>query len=162
LKQSETRDQTRKGAKINGSNYNSSGGLDYKIVKTAKDRIENIHFQNFWLPTHSPCTREEIHACFRLFIRVTGLVQWPSQAYGVQPRPMGRAGPNKKNSNMWFFQNILLYFDQYWFVFLYCKDTNPVLKYQVFVKIKKKYFLFSCIRLSLSKIYIKNSYCIFI
>jgi hypothetical protein len=45
LKQSETKDQTRKGAKIKGSNYNSYGGLDYKIVKTAKDRIENIHFE---------------------------------------------------------------------------------------------------------------------
>jgi hypothetical protein len=45
LKQFETRDQTRKGAKIKGSNYNSSGGLDYKIIKTAKDRIENIHFE---------------------------------------------------------------------------------------------------------------------
>jgi hypothetical protein len=29
---------------------------------------------------------------------------------------------------------LLLYFDQYQFVFLYCKDTNPVLKYPVFVK----------------------------
>jgi hypothetical protein len=45
LKQSETKDQTRKGAKIKGSNYNSYRGLDYKIVKTAKDRIENIHFE---------------------------------------------------------------------------------------------------------------------
>jgi len=45
LKQSETKDQTRKGAKIKGSSYNSYGGLDYKIVKTAKDRIENIHFE---------------------------------------------------------------------------------------------------------------------
>jgi len=45
LKQSETRDPTRKCAKIKGSNYNSSRGLDYKIVKTAKDRIKNIHFE---------------------------------------------------------------------------------------------------------------------
>ena len=29
---------------------------------------------------------------------------------------------------------LLLYFDQYRFVFLYCKDINPVLKYPVFVK----------------------------
>jgi len=28
---------------------------------------------------------------------------------------------------------------KYWFVFLYCKDTNPVLKYLVFVKIKKMF-----------------------
>ena len=45
MKQFETRDQTRKGATIKGSNYNSSRGLDYKIIKTAKDRIENIHFE---------------------------------------------------------------------------------------------------------------------
>jgi hypothetical protein len=45
LKQSETKDQTRKDVKIKGSNYNSYRGLDYKIVKTAKDRIENIHFE---------------------------------------------------------------------------------------------------------------------
>jgi len=55
---------------------------------------------------------------------------------------------------------LLLYFDQYRFVFLYCKDTNPVLKYPVFVKTSKKYIitkknvLFSGIRPSLSNIYI--------
>jgi hypothetical protein len=37
LKQSETKDQTGKGTKIKGSNYNLSGGLDYKIVRTSKD-----------------------------------------------------------------------------------------------------------------------------
>ena len=41
---------------------------------------------------------------------------------------------------------LVLYFGQYRFVFLYCKDTNPVLKYPVFVKkkmfIKKKCFVF--------------------
>jgi hypothetical protein len=34
LKQSETKDQTGKGAKIKGSNCNFSEGLDYKIIKT--------------------------------------------------------------------------------------------------------------------------------
>jgi len=34
LKQSETRDQTRKGAKIKGSNYNSFGGLITKLSST--------------------------------------------------------------------------------------------------------------------------------
>ena len=29
---------------------------------------------------------------------------------------------------MWFYVILLLYFDQYRFVFLYRKDTNPVLK----------------------------------
>jgi len=46
-----------------------------------------------------------------------------------------------------------MYFDQCWFVFLYCKDTSPVLKYPVFVKFSKN-VLFSCIRSSLSNIYI--------
>jgi hypothetical protein len=35
---------------------------------------------------------------------------------------------------MWFSAILLLHFDQYRFVFLYCKDTNPVFKYPVFVK----------------------------
>ena len=41
-----------------------------------------------------------------------------------------------------------IYFAQYWFVFLYRKDTNPVLKYLVFIKTlqkiikQKKYFVF--------------------
>jgi hypothetical protein len=42
LKQSETKDQTRKDVTIKGSNYNFSGGLDYKIVKISKDQIRNI------------------------------------------------------------------------------------------------------------------------
>jgi hypothetical protein len=60
----------------------------------------------------------------------------------AQPQGPGWAQPeNKKISskiiskNLSFFANILLHFDQYWFVFLYCKDTNPVLKYLVFIKI---------------------------
>jgi len=54
---------------------------------------------------------------------------------------------------------LLLYFDQYRFVFLYCKDTNPVLKYPVFVKTskihnyKKKIFCFHAYGL-VSPIYI--------
>jgi hypothetical protein len=40
-----------------------------------------------------------------------------------------------------------------WFVFLHRKNTHPVLKYPVFVKtLKKNMFLFSCIRLNLSKL----------
>ena len=34
--------------------------------------------------------------------------------------------------------------------FIYCKNTNPILKYSVFVK--KMFFFVSCIRLSLSKL----------
>ena len=46
------------------------------------------------------------------------------------------------------FCKLLLHFNQYWFVFLYCKDTNLVLKYLVFVTTlnffikNKKYFIF--------------------
>jgi len=36
----------------------------------------------------------------------------------------------------------LLHFDQYQFVFLYCKDTNPVLKYPVFIKTLNFFFVF--------------------
>jgi len=51
---------------------------------------------------------------------------------------------NKKKSSskiiskIWDFVVILLlYFGQYRLAFLYCKDTNPVLKYPVFVKTSK-------------------------
>jgi hypothetical protein len=53
LKQSETKDQTGKGTKIKGSNYNLSGGLDYKIVRTSKDQIRNIHFDRKTTPFQS-------------------------------------------------------------------------------------------------------------
>jgi len=53
LKQSETKDQTKKGTKIKGSNYNLSGGLDYKIVRTSKDQIRNIHFDRKTAPFQS-------------------------------------------------------------------------------------------------------------
>jgi len=49
---------------------------------------------------------------------------------------MGRAGPSPKKilqkvilkKYVIFFVKFLLHFDQYRFVFLYCKDTNPALK----------------------------------
>jgi len=53
MKQSEMKDQTRKGNKIKGSNYNLSGGLDYKIVRTSKDQIRNIHFDRKTAPFES-------------------------------------------------------------------------------------------------------------
>jgi hypothetical protein len=53
LKQSETKDQTGKGTKIKGSNYNLSRGLDYKIVRTSKDQIRNIHFDRKTAPFQS-------------------------------------------------------------------------------------------------------------
>jgi hypothetical protein len=40
LKQSETKDQTEKDAKIKGSNYNFYGGLDYKIAKKSIPKSE--------------------------------------------------------------------------------------------------------------------------
>jgi hypothetical protein len=90
--------------------------------------------------------------------------------------PLGLLGPaqphgpgwaqlfkNYFKKNLWFSANFLLHFDQYCFVFLYCKDTNPVLKYLVFVKILKKIKnIFLCIRPSLSKKKLKKSYFIFI
>jgi len=79
----------------------------------------------------------------------TGLLG-PAQPHGpswTQPKKI-----NKKiiiNSKNIFkklfviFSYILLHFDQYWFVFLYYKDTNPVLKYLVFIKkYKNKMFCF--------------------
>jgi hypothetical protein len=53
LKQFETKDQTGKGTKIKGSNYNLSEGLDYKIVKTSEDQIRNIHFDRKTVPFQS-------------------------------------------------------------------------------------------------------------
>jgi hypothetical protein len=53
LKQSETKDQTGKGTKIKGSNYNLSGGLDYKNIRTSKDQIRNIHFDRKTAPFQS-------------------------------------------------------------------------------------------------------------
>jgi len=56
---------------------------------------------------------------------------------------MGRVGPSPKNKFLKIFFSKICDFPQifycilkYWFVFLYCKDTNPVLKYLVFVKNK--------------------------
>jgi hypothetical protein len=65
-----------------------------------------------------------------------------------------------------FLQIVLLCFNQYRFVFLYCKDTNLVLKYLVFVKIffkknNKKIFCFHAYSQVSQKIK-KKSYCIFI
>jgi len=44
LKQSETKDQTGKGAKIKGSNYNLSKGLDYKIAKNIQGPNQKYAF----------------------------------------------------------------------------------------------------------------------
>ena len=66
---------------------------------------------------------------------------------------LGQVWPIRKKisknyfKKLWCFANLLLHFDQYRFVFLYCKDTNPVWKYSVFVrhqknKIKIKIFCF--------------------
>ena len=61
----------------------------------------------------------------------------------AQPQGPGWAQPVKKNyfqKIYEFLQIFLLYFSQYQFVFLYCKDTNSVLKYPVFNK--KKIYIF--------------------
>jgi hypothetical protein len=78
-------------------------------------------------------------ACF-------GSLAWASDQAGLaasSPATWAGLGPARKKiqklfqKNLWFSINFLLHFDQYWFVFLYCKDTNPVLKYMVFVKTLK-------------------------
>jgi len=58
---------------------------------------------------------------------------------------MGRVGPSLKKNSLKkdsFKKNVIFrrYFIvlKYWFVFLYYKDTNPVLKYLIFVKKNKK------------------------
>ena len=43
MKQTETKDQTRKVFKIKGSNDNLSRDLITKLQKTSEDQIENIH-----------------------------------------------------------------------------------------------------------------------
>jgi len=45
LKQSETKDQTERDAKIKGYNYNFSRGLDYKIVKNIQGPNQKYHFE---------------------------------------------------------------------------------------------------------------------
>jgi len=78
------------------------------------------------------------------------------------------AGPSPKTNSSKIiskkyviFCKFFTFFYQYWFEFLYCKDTNPVLKYLVFVKTyKKKYFVFKHMTKSLKNK--KKSYCIFI
>jgi hypothetical protein len=72
----------------------------------------------------------------------------PAQLYRLR-----WAQPEKKRKKENFLQKLfqkicdfpqifLLYFDQYWFVYLYCKDTNLVLKYLIFVKTLKICFVF--------------------
>jgi hypothetical protein len=89
---------------------------------------------------------------------VGSLARASDQVAGSSPAIWAGLGPApQKNSskiiskNLWFSANILLHFNQYWFVFLYCKDTNLVLKYLVFVKTKKKYFVFMHTAKSLKK-----------
>ena len=72
-----------------------------------------------------------------------------TQAGWVQPSHMGRVGPSAQKKLFFtnyfkricdFLQIFLVHFKQYWFVFLYYKDTNPVLKYQVFIKTLNFFF----------------------
>jgi hypothetical protein len=95
-----------------------------------------------------------------------GSLAWasdPARLAGSSPATWAGLGPARKKNFKKLFQKIcdfpkIFYFIfyQYWFVFLYCKDTNLVLKYPIFVKTLKnnkkiKNVLFSCIRPSLSK-----------
>jgi hypothetical protein len=82
-------------------------------------------------------------------------VTWLGWLGPAQPYGPGWARPERKKKEI-FFKNyfkkkyvifpriFLLNFAKYWLVFLYRKDTNPVLKYLVFIKnIEKKYFCFN-------------------
>jgi hypothetical protein len=80
-------------------------------------------------------------------------------------QPHGSGGPAKKNKkilqkvfqkNLWFFCKV---FTAFWSIsvciFIYCKDTNPVLKYPVFIKTLKKILCFHAYgQVSLKKIII--------
>jgi len=70
---------------------------------------------------------------------VHGLVNPHGWLGPAQPFEPGWTQPQKFFKNYFkkgcdFPQIFLLYFNQYWFVFLYYKNTNLVLKYSVFVK----------------------------
>jgi hypothetical protein len=68
--------------------------------------------------------------------------QGPAQPYGsswTQPQKKSKKLNQKISKKFVIFPYIfLINFAQYWFVFLYCKDTNLILKYLVFVKTKIK------------------------
>jgi hypothetical protein len=75
----------------------------------------------------------------------------PRRLVGSSPAIWAGLGPARKiqilqkklfQKKSVIFQFFLLYFDQYWFVFLYFKDTNSVLKYMVFVKTLNFFFVF--------------------
>jgi hypothetical protein len=100
-----------------------------------------------YLPSHCSCTHKILHVH-----GLIGSLAWASDQAGLaRSSPATRAGlgpARKKNSSKIFskicdfpqiFYCILINIG---FVFLYCKDTNLVLKYPVFVKTLKKTFCF--------------------
>jgi hypothetical protein len=142
------------------SSVNNEGSSFLLSAKKKDEQCEG----NYYLRT-VPCTRR--------ILRVHGLVgslAWASDQAGLarsSPAIWVGLGPARKKHYKNLFKKFvifsymfLLHFDQYWFVFLYCKDTNPVLKYLVFIKTKTKCFVFMHMAKSLKKN--KKSYCIFI
>ena len=86
----------------------------------------------------------------------------------TSPAKPKMSGPSPAQSKKNIFRKIcdfpayfLLNFGSYQLVFLYRKNTNPVLKYLVFVKTLKKYLCFHAYG-QVSKSIKKKSYCIFI
>ena len=84
---------------------------------------------------------------------------WPNFIFGLISAQLffGPGRPSQKKYSKIILGKFVIFpciflrhFDQYRVVSLYRKNTNPVLKYPVFTK--KKIFLFSCIRPSLSKL----------
>ena len=122
------------------SSVNNEGSSFLLFAKKKDEQCEG----NNYLRT-VPCTRR--------ILRVHGLVgslAWASDQAGLarsSPAIWVGLGPARKKHYKNLFKKFvifsymfLLHFDQYWFVFLYCKDTNPVLKYLVFVKTLKNIF----------------------
>jgi len=76
-----------------------------------------------------------------------GSLVWASDLVrpaGSSPATWAGLGPARKKFLNFFFSKIcdfpkIFYcILKYWFVFLYCKDTNPILKYLVFIKTNNK------------------------
>jgi len=102
---------------------------------------------------------------------------WSLSQPGHWPKPVTRfelLGPAESHGPSWAQQKkiknyfkksvifpciFLLNFAYYWFIFLYLKDTNSVLKYLVFVKTLIYIYIFMHTVKSLKN---KKSYCIFI
>jgi hypothetical protein len=111
--------------KVQRSNYNLSKSLITKLWNH-KDQIKMA----IWIGE-----TETFHELFIVFSTICFCLL--GQAVPARPK--------RKILKKYIFRKFVIspciffsHFDQYWFVFLYYKDTNPVLKYLIFVKTLKK------------------------